>query len=108
MAPMANIRSVSKSLSSVLTSRILLLVAGRSLPEENLVALLMTLPRTKFTIRNLVKATVVTVMAALNGKFTTTTTAELSRSVTIGMAVLYNQLIAMVVLCRSMTVISDQ
>lgn len=108
MAPTANIRLVSKSHSSVSTSRILLPVAGLSLPEENSVVLPMTPQRTKFTIRNLAQGIAVTAMAVHSGKFTTTIPAVLSRSVKISMVVLSNPLIALVALYRSMTVISDR
>ena len=92
----------------MLTSKILLLVAELSLLEENSVVLPMTPPRTKSTIRELVQATLVTVMAAPHDRYTMTQKAALYGSKKISMADLSNLLIVMVVQFRSMTVISEQ
>jgi len=81
-------------------------VAGLSLLEESSAVLPMTPPRTKFTIKESVKATLDTVMAAHHDKYTMTRTAALYELKKISMAVLSNLLIVMVVPFRSMTVIS--
>jgi len=82
----------------VLTSKILLPVAGLSLPEESSAVLPMMRQRTKYTIKKSAKAaTLAMVMAVPNVKFTTTTLDALFGLKRISMAVPCNPKIVMVV-----------